>query len=82
MPTAATANRSLISSGDRNSREIQLTNWSPWSYGWGPLQTVVSDNGTDLTSKAILRWADDYKVEWRYIAAGKTIQNTFAKSPA
>jgi transposase InsO family protein len=29
---------------------------------------IVSDNGTELTSNAILRWADDHKVAWHYIA--------------
>ena len=33
--------------------------------------TIVSDNGTELTSNAILRWADDNKVAWHYIGAGQ-----------
>ena len=37
-------------------------------------KTIVSDNGTELTSNAILRWADDHKVEWHYIAPGKPVQ--------
>ena len=37
--------------------------------------TVVSDNGTELTSNAILKWADDTKVDWHYIAPGKPQQN-------
>ena len=32
---------------------------------------VVSDNGTELTSMAILRWSRDRHVEWHYIAPGK-----------
>jgi len=32
---------------------------------------VVSDNGTELTSNAILKWQEDRKVEWHYIAPGK-----------
>jgi transposase InsO family protein len=31
-------------------------------------------------SNAILRWADDHKVEWHYIAPGKPVQNAFAES--
>jgi putative transposase len=31
---------------------------------------VVSDNGTELTSHAILKWQEDRKVEWHYIAPG------------
>ena len=32
---------------------------------------AVSDNGTELTSNAILKWQEDRKVEWHYIAPGK-----------
>ena len=42
--------------------------------------TVVSDNGTELTSNAILKWADDTKVGWHYIAPGKPQQNGFIES--
>lgn len=38
---------------------------------------VVSDNGTELTSMAILRWSRDRDVEWRYIAPGKPQQYGF-----
>src|SRR5262245_9940984 len=47
----------------------------------GKPKTIVSDNGTELTSNAILRWADDHKVAWHYIAPGKPVQNAFAESP-
>jgi putative transposase len=33
--------------------------------------TIVSDNGTEYTSNAILTWADDAGVGWHYIAPGK-----------
>jgi putative transposase len=46
----------------------------------GKPATIVSDNGTELTSNAILRWADDHKVAWHYIAPGKPVQNAFAES--
>jgi putative transposase len=36
---------------------------------------VVSDNGSEFTSNAILRWADEARVDWHYIAPGKPIQN-------
>ncbi len=29
---------------------------------------IVSDNGTELASNAILAWSKDHKVEWHYIA--------------
>ncbi|WP_412050078.1 IS3 family transposase [Hoeflea sp. Naph1] len=41
---------------------------------------VVSDNGTELTSNAILKWQEDRKVEWHYIAPGKSMQNGFVES--
>ena len=41
---------------------------------------VVSDNGTELTSRAILQWQDDSQVEWHYIAPGKPMQNGFVES--
>jgi putative transposase len=41
---------------------------------------VVSDNGTELTSHAILKWQEDRKVDWHYIAPGKPMQNGFVES--
>jgi putative transposase len=41
---------------------------------------IVSDNGTELTSVAILKWAQDAGVHWRYIAPGKPMQNAFIES--
>jgi putative transposase len=37
--------------------------------------TIVSDNGTEYTSNAILTWADETGVGWHYIAPGKPQQN-------
>ena len=41
---------------------------------------IVSDNGTELTSHAILRWQEEHGVDWHYIAPGKPQQNGFAES--
>ena len=41
---------------------------------------IVSDNGTELTSNAVLRWAADHGIEWHYIAPGKPMQNGFVES--
>jgi putative transposase len=41
---------------------------------------IVSDNGTELTGMAILRWSQDTRVEWHYIAPGKPQQNAFIES--
>lgn len=41
---------------------------------------IVSDNGTELTSNAILRWCAANRIEWHYIAPGKPMQNGFVES--
>ena len=42
-------------------------------------ETVVSDNGTELTSGAVLGWATR-RVAWHYIEPGKPVQNAFIES--
>jgi transposase InsO family protein len=42
--------------------------------------TCVSDNGTELTSMAILTWSQEHRVDWHYIAPGKPQQNALAES--
>ncbi len=46
----------------------------------GKPRMVVSDNGTELTSMAILKWTQDRAVDWHYIAPGKPTQNAFVES--
>jgi transposase InsO family protein len=41
---------------------------------------IVSDNGTELTSNAILTWSADMKIEWHYIMPGKPMQNGYVES--
>jgi len=41
---------------------------------------IVSDNGTELTSTAVLKWAQDHRIEWHYIAPGKPMQNGYVES--
>jgi putative transposase len=41
---------------------------------------IVSDNGTELTSRAMLEWQQERRVEWHYIAPGKPTQNGFIES--
>ncbi|MFT3976579.1 MAG: IS3 family transposase [Sphingomonas bacterium] len=41
---------------------------------------IVSDNGTELTSLAILKWTQDRRIEWHYIAPGKPQQNGYVES--
>ena len=42
--------------------------------------TIVSDNGTEFTSMAILRWCQETDLAWHYIAPGKPTQNAFVES--
>ncbi|MBB4232589.1 putative transposase [Rhizobium mongolense] len=46
----------------------------------GKPRMIVSDNGSEFTSNAILQWTDRAKVDWHYIAPGKPIQNAFIES--
>lgn len=46
----------------------------------GRPRTIVSDNGTEMTSHAVFRWAQDSHIEWHYIAPGKPTQNAFVES--
>jgi putative transposase len=41
---------------------------------------IVSDNGPELTSLAILKWQQQTQVDWHYIEYGKPQQNPFAES--
>jgi transposase InsO family protein len=43
-------------------------------------KTIVSDNGTELTSNAIFCWAKQTEVDWHYIDPGKPVQNAFIES--
>jgi putative transposase len=56
---AAVADTSL--SGQQVGRELDLLIGSR-----GRPKTIVSDNGTELTSNAILSWADQTKVGWHH----------------
>jgi putative transposase len=46
----------------------------------GRPSSIVSDNGTEFTSMAMLRWAQQAQVAWHYIAPGKPTQNAFVES--
>jgi len=62
-------------SGIRVARELDLI-----ITVRGRPATCISDNGTELTSMAILRWCQETRVEWHYIAPGKPQQNAFIES--
>jgi putative transposase len=62
-------------SGRRVARELDAI-----ISRYGRPTSVVSDNGTEFTSNAILEWADERGVEWHYIAPGKPQQNAYIES--
>ena len=62
-------------SGARVVRELEKT-----MAVRGRPNTIVSDNGTEFTSMAILRWVQETGVDWHYIAPGKPTQNAFIES--
>jgi putative transposase len=62
-------------SGLRVGRELDAV-----IAGRGKLLLIVSDNGTELTSMAILCWSKERRVDWHYIAPGKPQQNAFIES--
>jgi transposase InsO family protein len=62
-------------SGRRVARELTMLIETRGKPGM-----IVSDNGTEFTSNAILGWATDHQVEWHYIAPGKPMQNGFVES--
>lgn len=62
-------------SGERVARELDAI-----AERRGYPCMVVSDNGTELTSNAMLAWQQDRGVEWHYIAPGKPMQNGFVES--
>ena len=83
---AAVVDTSL--SGERVARELDRI-----AVMRGYPCLVVSDNGTELTSNAILKWQEDRKVDWHYITSrcpavvclqtmrgGKPMQNGFVES--
>jgi putative transposase len=46
----------------------------------GKPDMIVSDNGTELTSNAVLEWCGTAKIDWHYTTPGKPTQNAFVES--
>ena len=46
----------------------------------GKPRSILSDNGTELTSNAILSFTAEAGVDWHYIDPGKPVQNAFIES--
>jgi putative transposase len=62
-------------SGRRVARELSaLIEWR------GKPGMMVSDNGMELTSSAILKWCAENKIAWHCTASGKPMQSGFVES--
>jgi putative transposase len=61
--------------GRRLARELDLL-----VVRRGKPAVIVSDNGTEMTSRAILEWTNRTGLAWHYIAPGKPQQNGFVES--
>jgi len=42
--------------------------------------TIVSDNGAELTSTAVLKWFQETGVDWHYIQPGRPTQSALIES--
>ncbi len=62
-------------SGERVARELDAL-----VRLYGKPACIVSNNGTEFTSRTILKWADRNGVDWHYIDPGKPQQNAFIES--
>ena len=62
-------------SGKRVARELETVMTRRGKPGM-----IVSDNGTELTSHAILAWCAEHRIEWHYIAPGMPMQNGYIES--
>ncbi len=70
--------RALVDTSISGRRVVR--EWTDLIAERGRPKMIVSDNGTELTSNAVLAWSGDVGVEWRYIAPGKPTQNGFVES--
>lgn len=46
----------------------------------GKPEEILSDNGTEFTSHAIISWAQEETIKWVYIQPGKPMQNGYIES--
>lgn len=44
------------------------------------IDVILSDNGTEFTSNAILKWSHENQISWQYIQPGKPMQNGYIES--
>lgn len=66
---------------DTSLSGLRVTRELDWAISErGMPGTIVSDNGTEFTSMAVLRWVQDPRIDWYYTAPGKPTQNPFIES--
>lgn len=46
----------------------------------GKPKLIISDNGTEFTSTAVIKWSEEASVGWHYIEPGKPMQNGTVES--
>ena len=46
----------------------------------GRPEEILSDNGTEFTSRAIIAWSLKENISWKYIEPGKPVQNAYIES--
>lgn len=61
--------------GKRVTREL-----SSLILAKGTPKAILSDNGTEFTSNAVLKWSQETGVNWQYIQPGKPMQNGYIES--
>ena len=61
--------------GARVVRELDML-----TSRYGKPLCIVSDNGTEFTSRAVLAWAQEQQIEWHYITPGKPRENGYTES--
>ena len=52
----------------------------PWHDPPDHAPPALSDNGTELTSNAVLQWCSEAGIEWHYTTPGKPTENAFVES--
>ena len=62
-------------SGHRVVRELEAV-----VERYGRPERIISDNGTEFTSNAVVGWCQRARINWQYIQPGKPVQNAFAES--
>lgn len=71
----------LVAIADTSISGVRLARELDGVIAWrGPPRLIVSDNGPEMTSQAVLRWANRTGVAWHYIAPGKPQQNALVES--